>query len=102
MEKVKVYWKPRAISHLKKQAEWYAENMGVAAAEKFWTGMIAAGDLLSTNPHLGKNEPLLSNSRRSYRSLVQHKDYKIIYFIEDKEHIQIVSIWHCPKSTFPL
>ena len=41
MEKVKVFWKPRAVSHLKKQAEWYAENMGMAAADKFWEGMIA-------------------------------------------------------------
>jgi len=99
VEKVKVLWKPRAISHLKKQTVWYAENLGIAAADKFWNRMISAGDLLSANPYLGKTEPFLSNSVRSYRSLIQHKDYKIIYFIEDNRQIQIVSIWCCSKST---
>jgi plasmid stabilization system protein ParE len=95
VEKVKVNWKPRAVSHLKKQANWYAENIGIFAANKFWNGMIAAGELLSTNPYLGKIESLLNGSGLSYRSLVQHKDYKIIYFIDDDENIQIVSVWHC-------
>jgi plasmid stabilization system protein ParE len=95
VEKVEVNWKPRAISHLKKQANWYAENIGISAANKFWNGMIAAGVLLSTNPYIGKIENLLNDSSQSYRSLVQHKDYKIIYFIDDDENIQIVSIWHC-------
>jgi len=72
--------------------------MGISADDKFWIGMIAAGDLLSTNPHLGKTEPLLNDSARCYRSLVQHKDYKIIYSIEDDENIQIVSIWHCSQG----
>lgn len=102
MEKITVFWKSRAISHLKKQAEWYAENMGVSAAEKFWNGMISAGDLLSANPYLGKIEPLLSTSEKCYRSFVQHKDYKIIYSIEDDKMIQIVSIWHSRKDTSTL
>jgi plasmid stabilization system protein ParE len=98
VEKVKVFWKPRAVSHLKKQAEWYAENMGIAAADKFWYGMIAAGDLLSANPYLGKIEPVLIDSAKSYRSLVQHKDYKIIYTLEDDKDVQIVAVWHCRKE----
>lgn len=102
MEKITVHWKPRAISHLKKQAEWYAENLGLSAADKFWNGMIAAGDLLITNPYLGKIEPILNDSAKSYRSLVQHKDYKIIYSFEDDNKIQIVSIWHCRKVTSSL
>ena len=93
-----VYWKSRAISHLRKQAEWYVENMGISAADKFWNGMIAAGDLLGTNPYLGKIEPLLNSSAKNYRSFVQHKDYKIIYSIEDNNMVQIVSIWHSCKG----
>lgn len=99
MEKVKVFWKPRAIFQLKKQAGWYDTNMGTSAADKFWNGMIAAGDLLSTNPYLGKIEPLLEDSAKTYRSLVHHKDYKIIYTFEDDNKIQIVSIWHCCKTS---
>lgn len=64
MEKVKVFWKPGAISQLKKQAEWYDTNMGTSVADKFWNGMIAAGDLLSTNPYLGKIEPVLEDSAK--------------------------------------
>lgn len=98
MEKVRVFWKNRAISHLKKQAEWYAETMGIAAADKFWNGMIAAGDLLSADPYLGKLEPIFKDSAKSYRSLVQHKDYKIVYTLEDNSQIQILAIWHCRKD----
>lgn len=100
MEKVKVFWKPRAIFHLKKQADWYAETMGISAADKFWNGMIAAGDLLSANPYLGKFEPVLKDSTKSYRSLVLRKDYKIIYTFEEDKQIQIVTIWHCRKESF--
>lgn len=89
MEKITVHWKPKAISHLKKQAEWYASKMGISAADKFWNAMIASGELLSTNPYLGKIEPILNDSPRCYRSLVQHKDYKIIYSIEDYKNIII-------------
>lgn len=99
MEKVKVFWKPRAISQLKEQAEWYAANMGISAADKFWNGMIGAGDLLSANPYLGKIEPILKDFTKPYRSLVHHKDYKIIYTFEDDNKIQIVSIWHCCKTS---
>lgn len=91
-------WKPRAISHLKRQAELYAESMRISPADKFWNGMIAAGDLLSSNPYAGKIEPLLNDFAKCYRSLVQHKDYKIIYSIEKDKNIQIVAIWHCSKG----
>jgi plasmid stabilization system protein ParE len=102
VEKVTVHWKPKAISHLKKQAQWYANKMGISAADKFWNAMISSGELLGTNPYLGKIEPILNDSARSYRSLVQHKDYKIIYSIEDDKNIQIVAIWHCSKVTSSL
>ena len=72
--------------------------MGISAADKFWNGMIAAGDLLSANPYLGKIEPVLKDSAKSYRSMVQHKDYKIIYTLEDDKQIHIVAIWHCRKD----
>ena len=93
-----VHWKPRAISHLKKQAAWYAENMGISAANKFWNGMIAAVDLLSINPYLRKIEPLLTDLPGEYRSLVKHKDYKIIYKLNIENNIEIVAIWHCHQN----
>lgn len=49
---------------MKEQAEWYAANMGISAADKFWNGMIAAGELLSANPNLGKIEPVLKDSSK--------------------------------------
>jgi plasmid stabilization system protein ParE len=102
MGKVKVNWRTRAISQLRKQAEWYAEYIEISAANKFWNGMLKAGDLLSVNPYLGKIEPALNDSARCYRSFVQHKDYKIIYRIEDNGNIQIVSVWHCRISKPPI
>jgi len=60
--------------------------------------MITAGDLLSANPYLGKIEPVLEDSAKTYRSLIHYKDYKIIYTFEGDNKIQIVSIWHCCKT----
>ena len=74
--------------------------MGSSAAAKFWQAMIAAGDLLSSNPYLGKIEPILHSSVHEYRSLIQHRDFKIIYYMEENK-IQIVSIWHCRNNVFP-
>jgi len=38
--------------------------MGISAADKSWNGMIAAGDLLSANPYLGKIEQVLKDSAK--------------------------------------
>lgn len=77
---------------MKKQAQWYAETMGETAVDKFWNAMIAAGELLSSHPYLGKIEPILQDSSKEYRALIKHRDYKIIYYIEDDSHIVIVAI----------
>ena len=38
---------------------------------------------LSVFPRLGKIEPALRGLKREYRSLVVHKNYKVIYYIDD-------------------
>jgi Plasmid stabilization system protein len=42
-------------------------------------------------------EPLLINKPQTFRSLVVHRNYKVIYYIE-KETIYIAAIWDCRQS----
>ena len=41
---------------------------------------------------LGKIEPALRGLKREYRSLVVHKNYKVIYYIDD-DMVFIASFW---------
>lgn len=72
--------------------------MGNLAANKFITGINDAVSLLISNPYMGKIDPEIDTNRRTYRSFVEHKNHKIIYYIE-KRTIHIVDIW--PNSQNP-
>lgn len=47
---------------------------------------------LAGNPLMGAIEPLLSNRRLEYHSLVVHEHYKLVYRIEEPR-IYIVDLW---------
>ena len=72
--------------------------MGLSAANKFVQGINDVVVLLEQNPHLGKEEPELKAYKRNYRSFVEHRNHKIIYYIE-KDTINIADIW--PNSQNP-
>lgn len=72
--------------------------MGNNAADKFSFGIIETVKLLATNPYMGKAEPAREGCKKDYRSFVEHKNHKIIYYVE-KGTIYIVDIW--PNSQNP-
>ena len=72
--------------------------MGLSAANKFVQGINDVVVLLEQNPHLGKEEPELKAYKRNYRSFVEHRNHKIIYYIE-KDTINIADIG--PNSQNP-
>lgn len=92
MDKISIHWKAKALARYKKIALWYQKKMGNLAAEKFINGINDAVNLLSSNPYMGILEPELQTSKRTYRSFVEHKNHKIVYYIE-KKTIYIADIW---------
>lgn len=72
--------------------------MGNKAADKFSFGIIDTVDLLASNPNMGKLEPSRTGCKKEYRSFVEHKNHKIIYYV-DKGTIYIADIW--PNSQNP-
>ena len=72
--------------------------MGLSAATKFVEGINNVVTLLELNPYMGKEEPEIKTSRKPYRSFVEHKNHKIIYYIE-KNTLYIADIW--PNSQNP-
>lgn len=50
--------------------------------------------LLAHQPWLGCLEPLLSDRAKAYRSLVIHKHYKVVYFVdEEADTLVIADVW---------
>ena len=59
--------------------------MGLSAANKFVQGINDVVVLLEQNPHLGKEEPELKAYKRNYRSFVEHRNHKIIYYTSNPQ-----------------
>lgn len=54
---------------------------------------------LKTFPQMAAIEPLLSDVPITFRSLIVRSIFKVIYFIdEDKEVINIATIWDCRQD----
>lgn len=69
-------------------------NFGNRVATKFYNNIISEIRLLADNPQLGPIEPLLKERTRTYRSLLLHKHFKLIYYISSsKETLYIVALW---------
>lgn len=98
MDKMKIHWRSRALARYKKTAFWYQKKMGEAAANKFIDGINSTVNLLSSNPYMGIVDTEIGTCKRIYRSFVEHKNHKIIYYIE-KDTINIIDIW--PNSQNP-
>ena len=54
--------------------------------------------VLEQNPYMGKEEPELKAYKKNYRSFVEHRNHKIIYYVE-KDTVYIADIW--PNSQNP-
>ena len=82
MAQMKTYWKRKALAKYKSITLWYKKKMGLSAANKFVQGINDVVVLLEQNPHWGKEEPELKAYKRNYRSFVEHRNHKIIYYIK--------------------
>ena len=70
------------------------QRFGKQAAEKTHARIMQALHLLAANPRLGKEEPLLAGRKREYRSLVVHKLFKLVYYMDEKKQtLYIAALW---------
>ena len=98
MAQMKTHWKRKALAKYKSTTLWYKKKMGFSAASKFVQGINDVVALLEQNPYMGKEEPELKANKKNYRSFVEHRNHKIIYYVE-KDTIYIADIW--PNSQNP-
>lgn len=94
MEKpLAIKWKRTARKKARATYAWYKKEMGIKAADKFINGILEATDLLALNPNMGQSVELKTETcKRDYRSFVEHKNHKIIYYVE-RQTICIADIW---------
>lgn len=87
-------WRKRAETQLTKAVTFCTKTFGKRIAQQFIGNVDHQVRLISAHPHIGPLEPLLNNRRHSYRSLVVHEHFKLIYYIDEKkEFIYIVALW---------
>lgn len=90
----RVMW-TKSAKHQRKEALLYgAKVWGNDAARKFRNQLIKEQSLLSAHPNMGKTEPLLETFTKNYRSLVVHKHFKLVYYIDERQQtLFIVALW---------
>lgn len=94
-----IKWKRAARKNARSIYAWYKKEMGLRAADKFMNGILDTVNLLALNPNMGFAEPETETCKRNYRSFVEHKNHKILYYVE-KNCIHIADIW--PNSQNPV
>jgi plasmid stabilization system protein ParE len=96
MEVKRIFWTEFATNQLEQVFDYYKYKAGIKVAKKIVLQIVDRTILLETNPLIGTKEPLLENRKNEYRYLVEG-NYKIIYFIEEK-NIKISSIFDCRQN----
>ncbi|WP_080904677.1 type II toxin-antitoxin system RelE/ParE family toxin [Parabacteroides sp. Marseille-P3160] len=95
---MEIIWQPKAEQRLKEIYSFYREKSR-SEANKLLVDIKNAVFPLVQFPQMAALEPYLSDLPVSFRSLVVRDNYKIIYFIdEDKDIINIVTIWDCRQD----
>lgn len=91
---MRIEWKSRAVKELDRAFCFTFERFGKRVAILFYREIRKYDTYLLKNPCLGMVEPLLEGRNKVYRSLVVHRYFKLVYYIDDvNDVINIVDIW---------
>lgn len=85
-----VYWTQFAENKLDDIFEYYKFKAGIKVAQTLVNGIIDISFTLEFNAYGGQKEELLSKRIEDFRYLV-FKNYKIIYWIDERKQIVYVS-----------
>ncbi|SDB52339.1 Plasmid stabilization system protein ParE [Flavobacteriaceae bacterium MAR_2010_188] len=82
---LKLFWTDFSQKELQKIYKYYREKTGIRIAKKLANGICNETLKLKKQPKLGQTEELLRKREQEFRYLV-YKNYKIIYWINNKEN----------------
>lgn len=97
MEALSIRWNNDASDKFIELAQWYYLHAGEKISSRFVDGIMHCIRLLTVNPNLGFIEPELTGRKKIYRAIIEHRDFKIIYFVEN-DAIHIADIWNCRQD----
>lgn len=93
-----VYWTLLAEEKLKDIFDYYRQVANLKVARKMVSGIVERTLELDKNPLIGEKEELLSDRAEGFRYLV-HRQYKIIYWLNDTENrIEISNVFDCRQN----
>ena len=87
-----IIWDKQAKQRVDDTVEYIAAHFGNRIAAEFLTNVLHSVELLVQMPYLGQEEPLLRKSKWHFRSLVIHRQNKLIYLVRNDE-ILIADFW---------
>lgn len=82
---LKLFWTDFSQKELEKIYGYYREKAGTRIAKKLVNGIYNETLKLKRQPEIGQTEELLKNRKQEFRYLV-HKNYKVIYWINNEEN----------------
>lgn len=89
---MQVIWTTQAQEQVKLAMNYCKATFGTRILIRFSNQLKDDVIRLSNNPFMGPLEPLLKGRKVAYRSLVIHKLYKLVYYV-DNETIYIADLW---------
>ena len=89
---MRVRWNDLAKEQLRQASYYVLKSFGKGTRDGFILKVRHTNSLLSTNPYLGKTEPLLDFLSLDYRSIVVIPYHKIVYQVKEN-HIKVLAFW---------
>jgi plasmid stabilization system protein ParE len=89
-----IIWTIDAKQRMKLSLAYCKKEFGKRVMLKYKENFKEQVELLRQQPYIGKIEPLLAERKESYRSLVIHRNFKLIYLVDEPSQIiYIVDMW---------
>ncbi|MBU2939548.1 type II toxin-antitoxin system RelE/ParE family toxin [Lacinutrix sp. C3R15] len=82
---LKLFWTNFSQKEIEKIYKYYREKAGSRIAKKIVIGIYNETLKLQRQPKIGQTEELLKSRKQEFRYLI-YKNYKVIYWINDKEN----------------
>lgn len=92
-----VKWTAEAEKALDEAVYQCWQKFGGNVSAHFYDQVKNQDRYFATDPNIEKLEPLLAHKSHAYRSLVVHKLYKIVYYI-DADAVYIVDLWDVRRN----
>jgi len=94
---MKVLWTTFAESQLDGIYD-YMQSKSQYIATEIYNEILDESAMLAFFPYMAPIEPLLSEFKEEYRSLIVRRNYKVVYFIDSETIIYVVAVFDCRQN----